>query len=214
MAGAPSPPPPFYGAKHRAFVLSLEAQRGERLEFVVSEHLRLSALYWGLSALETLSSGHLLDKAAIVREVQQCRAPDGGYSGAPGYDSHLLHTAQRCSCWRCAAGAGAGAARVGACVPWATIPPPLPPRQPTWRACSCPTAPLREDARQGRSLTRTRAWTPLTWRGRGARGVYDSIASNVVNGWDLVQGCIAVVGRLQDAQLDQSFCPVLTLPRL
>ena len=95
MAGAPSPPPPFYGAKHRAFVLSLEAQRGERLEFVVSEkgrHLRLSALYWGLSTLEPLSSGHLLDKAAIVRKVQQCRAPDGGYSGAPGHDSHLVHT--------------------------------------------------------------------------------------------------------------------------
>ena len=65
--------PPFVGAKHREFILSLEAQRGERLEFVVSEHLRLSALYWGLSALETLSSGGsgaLLDKAIIVRQVQ------------------------------------------------------------------------------------------------------------------------------------------------
>ncbi len=62
--------PPFVGAKHREFILSLEAQRGERLEFVVSEHLRLSALYWGLSALETLGSGALLDKAIIVRQVQ------------------------------------------------------------------------------------------------------------------------------------------------
>lgn len=84
--------PAFHGEKHRSFVLSLESQRGERLEFVVSEHLRLSALYWGLSALETLSSGHLLDKAAIVQQVQACRAQDGGYSGAPGHDSHLLHT--------------------------------------------------------------------------------------------------------------------------
>jgi geranylgeranyl transferase type-2 subunit beta len=109
MAGAPSPPPPFFGAKHRAFVLSLEAQRGERLEFVVSEHLRLSALYWGLSALETLSSGHLLDKAAIVREVQQCRAPDGGYSGAPGHDSHLLHTLSALQLLAlCGSGGGSG----------------------------------------------------------------------------------------------------------
>ena len=93
----PSPDPApasgaWHGAKHRSFILGLEAQRGERLEFVVSEHLRLSALYWGLSALECLGSGALLERGAILAEVAACRHADGGYSGAPGHDAHLLHT--------------------------------------------------------------------------------------------------------------------------
>ena len=84
--------PPFYSAKHRAFVLGLEAQREERLEFVVSEHLRLSGAYWGLGALATLGCGGAMDGARVAALVARCACADGGYSGAEGHDSHLLHT--------------------------------------------------------------------------------------------------------------------------
>ena len=44
-----------------------------------------------------------------MREVQQCRAPDGGYSGAPGHDSHLLHTLSALQLLAlCGSGGGSG----------------------------------------------------------------------------------------------------------
>lgn len=82
----------FYGEKHSSFILGLDSKRDSRLEYVVSEHLRLSAVYWGLCAMETLGHGSSMDKAAIAALVQSCRRADGGYSGSIGHDSHLLHT--------------------------------------------------------------------------------------------------------------------------
>ena len=83
---------PWYHEKHATFVLGMEAQREERLEFVVSEHLRLSGVYWGLGAMETLGLGDSMKKPEIVSLVRRCSHACGGYSGSEGHDPHLLHT--------------------------------------------------------------------------------------------------------------------------
>ena len=82
----------LHAPQHLAFLASLESLRETRLEFVASEHLRLSASYWALSALEVLGCGERADRAAIVAEVKRCAHPGGGYGGAVGHDPHLLHT--------------------------------------------------------------------------------------------------------------------------
>jgi geranylgeranyl transferase type-2 subunit beta len=82
----------LHADKHLAFLASLEGLRETRLEFVVSEHLRLSGAYWALSALEVLGRGDRMDKAAVVAQVKRCAHPGGGYGGAEGHDPHLLHT--------------------------------------------------------------------------------------------------------------------------
>jgi geranylgeranyl transferase type-2 subunit beta len=82
----------LHASKHLAFLSSLEALRETRLEFVASEHLRLSASYWALSALEVLGRGGAADKAAVLAQVKRCAHAGGGYGGAEGHDPHLLHT--------------------------------------------------------------------------------------------------------------------------
>jgi geranylgeranyl transferase type-2 subunit beta len=91
MAGAPESTTEFVRDKHVAYVVALDAQR-DSYEHVVTEHLRMSGVYWGLSALEVVAAGDALDKAAIVRFVASCRHAGGGYGGNVGHDPHLLYT--------------------------------------------------------------------------------------------------------------------------
>ena len=81
----------FIRDKHIAYVVALDSQR-DSYEHVVTEHLRMSGIYWGLSALELVSSGDSLDKGEILRFVASCRHPCGGYGGNVGHDPHLLYT--------------------------------------------------------------------------------------------------------------------------
>jgi geranylgeranyl transferase type-2 subunit beta len=93
-AGAPASqeePPDFLREQHVAFVVALDSQR-DSLEHAVTEHLRMSGVYWGLAALETLGRGDALDKRRVVEFVRSCAHDGGGYGGGVGHDPHLLYT--------------------------------------------------------------------------------------------------------------------------
>uniref|UniRef100_A0A1I8GU88 Geranylgeranyl transferase type-2 subunit beta n=2 Tax=Macrostomum lignano TaxID=282301 RepID=A0A1I8GU88_9PLAT len=78
--------------KHADFLLQYCSSQ-DNYEYVMTEYLRMSGLYWTASALDLL--GRLpdlrqrMDAAAFLRD---CARPDGGYGPAPGHDSHLLYT--------------------------------------------------------------------------------------------------------------------------
>ena len=64
-------------------------------EFVVTAHLRMSGVYWGLAAMTLL--GRDLEKEMgsgdIAHWVMSCYYPDsGGFGGNVGHDAHMLYT--------------------------------------------------------------------------------------------------------------------------
>jgi len=76
---------------HRAYIKRV-SEDSESFEFAVTEHLRMSGIYWGACGLSLLDSLELLDRAAIIDFVQSCRHDCGGYSGNIGHDPHILYT--------------------------------------------------------------------------------------------------------------------------
>jgi geranylgeranyl transferase type-2 subunit beta len=81
---------------HTKYVLSLrdDAKQATKLSHWMSTHLRVSGIYWGLSALRLLepSAQSAAEEAAIVQFVLGCYNADGGFGGSPGHDSHMLYT--------------------------------------------------------------------------------------------------------------------------
>lgn len=73
--------------KHVEFLKSLEKRDDPTLDY-----LKLSAIYWSLTALDLMKSIDLYDKKYIVNFVKSCFNSDGGFSPAPNHDSHILYT--------------------------------------------------------------------------------------------------------------------------
>lgn len=73
-------------SKHTSFVHKIDEQFS-----LVGYHLKMSGVYWGLSALELLGT---LDfpREDIIEFVLSCRNSDGGFGGNTDLDSHLLYT--------------------------------------------------------------------------------------------------------------------------
>ncbi|KAK7061562.1 rab geranylgeranyltransferase [Favolaschia claudopus] len=59
----------------------------------LTAHLRLNAIYWGLTALFTMGHPEALDKEEVIAYIQSCwdeRA--GGFGAHPGHDAHIHAT--------------------------------------------------------------------------------------------------------------------------
>eukprot|EP00944_MAST-04C_sp_MAST-4C-sp1_P008931 g8931.t1 len=77
---------------HTKYVLSLDKDK-ESYEYIASEHLRMSGVYWGLMAMELIKEGDSMDKEAIVEWVISSQdAETGGWGGNAGHDPHILYT--------------------------------------------------------------------------------------------------------------------------
>ena len=76
---------------HRGFVKRV-SEDADAFEFVVSEHLRMSGVYWGCSALALLGALDDLDRTQIVDFVLSCAHESGGFGGNVGHDAHMLYT--------------------------------------------------------------------------------------------------------------------------
>lgn len=58
----------------------------------MTEYLRMSGLYWGLTTLELLNKSHLLQPDEIMQFIRDCINENGGISPCIGHDPHLLYT--------------------------------------------------------------------------------------------------------------------------
>lgn len=103
--------PEFLEEKHVSYVKKISTDK-ESFEFVVTQHLRMSGVYWGLTALSLL--GIDIDKELngpeIVEWVSSCQDKELGgyiygfalfifvsifrsrYGGCTGHDPHMLYT--------------------------------------------------------------------------------------------------------------------------
>ena len=68
----------FYADNHVKYIQSLD-KRQDELEYWLTEHLRLSAVYWGWTALHILSRPDALDREKLLEYVKSCQNEDGKY---------------------------------------------------------------------------------------------------------------------------------------
>jgi len=82
----------FALSKHKKYIQQLDSNQSS-FEYVVTEHLRLSGVYWAMSALEVWGAGDEYDKGAVADWVMQCyNDDDGSFGGNVGHDGHMLYT--------------------------------------------------------------------------------------------------------------------------
>uniref|UniRef100_A0A6U3TTQ5 Geranylgeranyl transferase type-2 subunit beta n=1 Tax=Ditylum brightwellii TaxID=49249 RepID=A0A6U3TTQ5_9STRA len=103
--------PPFYDNLHKTYITSLASKidKPTSYEGAVMEHLRMSGVYWSITALSLIRSPQEVDelmgltttpttsqddkRPSIVDWVFACYDKDsGGFGGNIGHDGHLLYT--------------------------------------------------------------------------------------------------------------------------
>ncbi|CAB3359034.1 Hypothetical predicted protein [Cloeon dipterum] len=65
----------------------------EDYEYCMTEYLRMSGIYWGLTAMALMGELDRMNKGEVLQFVRSCQDPvSGGISSSPGHDPHLLYT--------------------------------------------------------------------------------------------------------------------------
>mmetsp|Transcript_6241 Transcript_6241/g.10194 ORF Transcript_6241/g.10194 Transcript_6241/m.10194 type:complete len:363 (+) Transcript_6241:95-1183(+) len=85
--------PPFLLEKHAAYIKTISNDKVS-FEFTVSQHFRMSGVYWGLTALSLLGK-NLADEInvdEISAWVMECQHECGGFGGSVNHDTHILYT--------------------------------------------------------------------------------------------------------------------------
>ena len=78
-------------SKHQQFLLAY-AKNQNSYEYVMSEWLRASGVYWCLTALKLLNCDELKEDD-IEEFVMSCYSPEtGGFGASPKHDPHILYT--------------------------------------------------------------------------------------------------------------------------
>merc|ERR1712100_536464 len=84
----------FHRQRHIDHIVALNKHTSNDLAFWMTEQLRVSGYYWGLTALEMLGAlpgGD--DRERVVSFVCSCfDAESGGFGGNVDHDPHLLYT--------------------------------------------------------------------------------------------------------------------------
>lgn len=59
----------------------------------MTEFLRMSGIYWGVTALDLMDNVKKLDRTSIIDFIKKCQCPiSGGISPCEGHDPHILYT--------------------------------------------------------------------------------------------------------------------------
>mmetsp|Transcript_12307 Transcript_12307/g.22329 ORF Transcript_12307/g.22329 Transcript_12307/m.22329 type:complete len:385 (-) Transcript_12307:124-1278(-) len=85
-------------SKHASYISGLAAKLDApgSYEGAVTEHLRMSGVYWSIAALSLLRSpeevNEIMGLDAIIDWLFSCQLKGGGFGGNTGHDAHLLYT--------------------------------------------------------------------------------------------------------------------------
>lgn len=58
----------------------------------MSEYLRMSGIYWGLTVMDLMGQLHRMNREEILVFIKSCQHECGGISASIGHDPHLLYT--------------------------------------------------------------------------------------------------------------------------
>ncbi|KAF8346697.1 rab geranylgeranyltransferase [Amanita rubescens] len=77
---------------HVSYIQKL-GQSKDELAYHLTAHLRLNAIYWGLTALSIMGHPDALDREEMIDFVMSCWDEEaGGFGAHPDHDAHLLST--------------------------------------------------------------------------------------------------------------------------
>ncbi|KAF0976743.1 hypothetical protein FDP41_004038 [Naegleria fowleri] len=83
----------FAKEAHTSYIQHLEEKETNTFEYCVTEHLRMSGMYWGLTAMDLLNEIDKMNRDKILQFVRDSyHEEEGGFSGAPNHDPHILYT--------------------------------------------------------------------------------------------------------------------------
>ncbi|KAK0168901.1 hypothetical protein PV327_002659 [Microctonus hyperodae] len=87
----PSTIPKLLLEKHTDYLVSYGTNKDD-YTYCMTEHLRMSGMYWGLTALDLM--GHLdnTSKDEVLEFISRCQSDCGGISPSINHDPHLLYT--------------------------------------------------------------------------------------------------------------------------
>ena len=58
----------------------------------MTEYLRMSGIYWGITVMDLMKYLDRMDKQEIIEFVTSCQHECGGIGASVGHDPHLLYT--------------------------------------------------------------------------------------------------------------------------
>jgi len=58
----------------------------------MTEYLRMSGIYWGLTAMSLMDKLDMMDREGVIQFVKSCQHDNGGFSASINHDPHLLYT--------------------------------------------------------------------------------------------------------------------------
>ncbi|KAG9051290.1 hypothetical protein FS837_009556 [Tulasnella sp. UAMH 9824] len=77
--------------KHVAYIQALG--KNQDFAYHLTTHLRLNAVYWGLTALCTMGRKDALDREELIEFIMSCWDDEaGGFGAFPKHDAHILST--------------------------------------------------------------------------------------------------------------------------
>ena len=83
----------LYYDKHLSYLTTLDQTRDKySIGFYTNEHLKVSALFWGVGALNLLNHLDKHDTEKTIKFLSECLNQDGGFGGSIGQDSHITST--------------------------------------------------------------------------------------------------------------------------
>ncbi|WAR31021.1 PGTB2-like protein, partial [Mya arenaria] len=77
--------------KHADYIAAYGAKKDD-YEYCMTEFLRMSGMYWGLTAMDLIGQLDRMAKDEVIQFVQQCQHECGGFGASQGHDPHLLYT--------------------------------------------------------------------------------------------------------------------------
>ncbi|NXO62242.1 PGTB2 transferase, partial [Phainopepla nitens] len=87
----PDAPSILLSEKHADYIASYGTKKDD-YEYCMSEYLRMSGVYWGLTAMDLMGQLHRMNKEEILSFIKSCQHECGGISASIGHDPHLLYT--------------------------------------------------------------------------------------------------------------------------
>uniref|UniRef100_T1IYZ5 Geranylgeranyl transferase type-2 subunit beta n=1 Tax=Strigamia maritima TaxID=126957 RepID=T1IYZ5_STRMM len=77
--------------KHADYIASYGDKKDD-YEYCMTEYLRMSGIYWGITAMDLLGQLNRMDKQIILEFIAKCQHDCGGISASIGHDPHILYT--------------------------------------------------------------------------------------------------------------------------
>ncbi|XP_077986268.1 geranylgeranyl transferase type-2 subunit beta-like [Glandiceps talaboti] len=78
--------------KHAEFIVAYGSKKDYEYEYAMTEFLRMSGMYWGLTAVDLMGKLDQMDKEKVIEFIQHCQHECGGVGASKGHDPHLLYT--------------------------------------------------------------------------------------------------------------------------